>query len=58
LYFQLHDIYIPRDRDTNKPRGLAFIKMDPADADKAIAELNETTFQGRAIRVQEASSRQ
>lgn len=46
------------DRDTGKPRGFAFVEMDDEDAAaKAIAGLNGTEFEGRALNVSEARPR-
>lgn len=43
------------DRDTGRSRGFAFVEMtDPAEADKAIAALNGTDQNGRALNVNEA----
>jgi RNA recognition motif-containing protein len=43
------------DRDTGKPRGFGFVEMANAtDADKAIAALNGTLLDERALNVNEA----
>jgi RNA recognition motif-containing protein len=43
------------DRDTGRSRGFAFVEMtDAAEADKAIAALNGTDQNGRALNVNEA----
>jgi RNA recognition motif-containing protein len=43
------------DRDTGRSRGFAFVEMtDPAQADQAIAALNGTNLDGRAMNVNEA----
>jgi len=43
------------DRDTGQPRGFAFVEMANAtDADKAIAALNGTLLDQRALNVNEA----
>lgn len=48
-------VSIITDRDTGKPRGFAFVEMDDDDAAaKAIAGLNGTEFEGRALSVSEA----
>jgi len=40
------------DRETGKSRGFGFVEMsDDAAAEKAIAELNGATVEGRSIRV-------
>jgi RNA recognition motif-containing protein len=52
-YGQVEDAFIPQDRESGRPRGFAFVTM-ASGADQAIASLNETEFQGRNIRVNEA----
>jgi len=43
------------DRDTGKPRGMAFVEMAQAtEAKAAIAALNGTMLNGRAMKVNEA----
>lgn len=49
------DVFMPTDRDTQRPRGFAFVTMDSADAMKAaITALDGTQYQGRALTVNEA----
>lgn len=46
------------DRETGKSKGFAFVEMeDDAAAAKAIAELNGTDLQGRAMVIKEARPR-
>ncbi len=46
------------DRMTNRSKGFGFVEMsNDADAQKAIDELNNTNFNGRNIRVNEALER-
>jgi RNA recognition motif-containing protein len=46
------------DRDTGRARGFAFVEMtDSAEADRAIAALNGTNFNGRNLSVNEARPR-
>lgn len=52
-YGQVEDAFIPQDRESGRPRGFAFVTMAQG-ADQAMAGLNETEFQGRNIRVNEA----
>jgi RNA recognition motif-containing protein len=52
-YGQVEDAFIPKDRETGRPRGFAFVTMS-GGADAAIQNLNETEFMGRTIRVNEA----
>ena len=48
-------VNVVTDRDTGQPRGFAFVEMTERDAaEKAIAQLNGTELNGRAINVNEA----
>lgn len=48
-------VNVVTDRDTGQPRGFAFVEMtERAAAEKAIAQLNGTELNGRAINVNEA----
>ena len=52
---EVGQVKIMTDRDTNKPRGFAFVEMSQdEDAQKAIAALNGKDFEGRALTVNEA----
>jgi RNA recognition motif-containing protein len=53
------DVHVVMDRDTGRPRGFAFVTMGtPAEATKAIAQLNGKMLDGRPLRVNEAEERQ
>ncbi|HWP85022.1 MAG TPA: RNA-binding protein [Terriglobia bacterium] len=46
------------DRETGKPRGFAFVEMEDEEAaERAIAGLNGTDFEGRPLNVSEAKPR-
>ncbi len=46
------------DRDTGRSRGFGFVTFDaPADAEKAIAEMDGTNLDGRTIRVNVAEDK-
>jgi RNA recognition motif-containing protein len=48
----VQSVAIPTDRDTNQPRGFAFVEMSSADeAQKAISMYDGTTMGDRQIRV-------
>jgi cold-inducible RNA-binding protein len=55
---EVTDVHVVSDRVTGQSRGFAFVTMgtDQAAA-KAIAELNGTNLDGRALRVDEAEER-
>jgi RNA recognition motif-containing protein len=51
-------ISLPTDRDTGRQRGFAFVEFsERADAEEAIRRLNNQTFQGRPLAVNEARAR-
>lgn len=50
----VYDSYIPVDGSTGNSRGFGFVTMDPEDAQRAIAELDDCELDGRFIRVNEA----
>ncbi|MDR1856222.1 MAG: RNA-binding protein [Desulfovibrio sp.] len=45
------------DRDTGRARGFGFVEMEDAEADSAIEALDNFSFGGRALRVNEAKPR-
>ena len=51
----VHSVKIITDQATGRSRGFCFIEME--NADRAIAELNETEFEGRPLKVNEAHER-
>jgi cold-inducible RNA-binding protein len=54
-YGTVDRVNLVTDRDTGRPRGFAFVEMsDTAAADRAIAGLNGTNLEGRALSVNEA----
>ena len=54
-YGNIDRVNVVTDRDTGRSRGFAFVEMtDAAEADKAIAALNGTDQNGRALNVNEA----
>ena len=54
-YGTVDRVNLVTDRDTGRSRGFAFVEMsDTQDADRAIASLNGTQFEGRALNVNEA----
>jgi RNA recognition motif-containing protein len=55
---QVDSVNIITDRDTGRSKGFAFVEMGSDDADKAIAQLNGTEVNGRALTVNEARPRE
>jgi RNA recognition motif-containing protein len=54
-YGNLERVSVVTDRDTGRSRGFAFVEMtDSAQADQAIAALNGTNLDGRALNINEA----
>lgn len=57
-YGTIDDLFIPLDRETNRPRGFAFLTLaDDDQARKAIEEMDGSDFNGRDMRVNEAEER-
>jgi len=54
-YGKVERVNLVTDRDTGRSRGFAFVEMtDSEEADRAIAALNGTELDGRALNVNEA----
>jgi RNA recognition motif-containing protein len=54
-YGTVERVSLVTDRDTGRSRGFAFVEMpDSAQADQAIAALNGTNLDGRALNINEA----
>ena len=51
------ECHVVLDRDTGRGRGFAFLEMGDTDAAKAIAALDGTEHQGRALKVNQARPR-
>jgi len=55
-YGEIQSLRIVKDRETGKAKGFGFIEMSERDALKAIAELDNSEFFGRNLKVSEANS--
>jgi RNA recognition motif-containing protein len=53
-YGAVESAAVVNDRETGRSRGFGFVEMAPADADRAIGELEGRDYGGRALRVNEA----
>jgi len=54
----VEEAVVVKDRDTGRSRGFGFVRFgQDADADAAIAAMNNVEFDGRTIRVDKASER-
>lgn len=56
-YGNVLNVKLVSDRDTGRARGFGFVEMDDAEAEKAIEALDNTSFGGRTLRVNEAKPR-
>ena len=54
----IESIALINDRETGRPRGFGFIEMSSTDASKAMQALNGKDFDGRALKVNEAQSKE
>ena len=55
---EVTDVHVVMDRETQRPRGFAFVTMGSPDAaQKAIAAMNGALLDGRPLRVNEAEER-
>jgi RNA recognition motif-containing protein len=55
---EVTDVHVVMDRESGRPRGFAFVTMgSPAEAAKAINEMNGKMLDGRPLRVNEAEER-
>ena len=50
-------VKLVNDRETGRARGFGFVEMEDADADNAIEALDNSSFGGRTLRVNEAKPR-
>jgi len=51
-------VYLPKDRDSNRPRGFGFVTyLNRSSAEEAINKLDQTQLDGRTIRVNESRPR-
>jgi RNA recognition motif-containing protein len=58
-YGAIEEVFMPKDRETGRPRGFAFVTFqDDAAAQKALQDLNGKEFAGRALTVNEARAKE
>ena len=53
-YGTVHSVKLITDRETGRARGFGFVEMDDAEASTAIEALDNSSFGGRTLRVNEA----
>lgn len=53
-YGEVTDCFLPKDRDSGRPRGFAFVTMAAADAEVACDKCSGYELEGRVLRVNEA----
>lgn len=54
-YGAVQEVFMPKDRETGKPRGFAFVTFEEDDAaQRALRDLNGKEFAGRPLTVNEA----
>lgn len=54
---KVYDVKLINDRDTGRPRGFGFVRMDDEPALAAIAAVDGTQMGGRTLKVNEARER-
>lgn len=58
-YGQVDEVAVISDRETGRPRGFAFVTMtNDEEAREAISSLDNTEFEGRTLKVNEAKPRE
>lgn len=57
-YGEVESVTMITDRDSGRFRGFGFVEMEDSAANAAIKALNETMFDGRSLRVNEARPRE
>ncbi|MBB1372278.1 RNA-binding protein [Pseudoalteromonas sp. SR45-4] len=55
---KVFNVRLLKDKNTGKRRGFGFVEMAQADANNAIAQLNDSEFQQRTLKVREAKQKQ
>lgn len=55
---EVQSVNVITDRETNRPRGFAFVEMDDDGARQAISTLSGQMVEGRALNVNEARQRE
>ena len=56
-YGRVEDVKIVNDRDTGRPRGIAYVDMPSSDAQDAFQHVNGLEMNGRVLRVDQARDR-
>ncbi|MDD2967007.1 MAG: RNA-binding protein [Desulfovibrionaceae bacterium] len=56
-YGKVLSVKLVNDRETGRARGFGFVEMDEPDASAAVEALDNSSFGGRTLRVNEAKPR-
>ena len=56
-YGSVLSVKLVSDRETGRARGFGFVEMEDAEADAAIEALDNTSFGGHTLRINEAKPR-
>jgi len=54
----VHDVKLINDRDTGRPKGFGFVRMDDEAADSAVAALDGSDMGGRKLKINIARERE
>ncbi|NLG16414.1 MAG: RNA-binding protein [Fibrobacter sp.] len=57
-YEPIHSVALISDRESGRSRGFGFIELEDQNADSAIAELSDSMFGGRNLRISRARDRE
>ncbi len=55
---EVHSVSLINDRETGKPRGFGFVEIADDALDRAVQALDQSSFGGRTLKVNEAKPRE
>lgn len=56
IHGEVFAVRLVKDRRTGKKKGYGFVEMEPAGAERALAKLNDTEYEGRTLKVRFANT--